>query len=270
MRKKDKKNSIRLRMFLAFGTLICMLLITSVISIVEYRRMSNSVSDMMDDNVRQIAVVTRMAGMIDNYNVSLLSMVGEESIEVLPSLDTVMFRSYCDSLKVKLTNPAISSLPDTLFKSFKRYVVASSDVKYVINSTWIDSKQWYFEKLQPVYQELRNDINEVNELIYEELKHNSANFDDGFYRSIIPGFVAVAACLVIVALLYFFISVYYVNPIYRISQGIDNYNMYSRPYGHRYDGDDQLANINTGVSELIDENIELKLRVNKLKRETNQ
>ena len=35
------------------------------------------------------------------------------------------------------------------------------------------------------------------------------------------------------------------------------------------DGDDQLANINTGVSELIEENLELKHRLKVLREEKN-
>jgi hypothetical protein len=35
------------------------------------------------------------------------------------------------------------------------------------------------------------------------------------------------------------------------------------------DGDDQLANINTGVTELIEENLQLKHRVKALREERN-
>ena len=72
--------------------------------------------------------------------------------------------------------------------------------------------------------------------------------------------------LLVVLLLYFTISGY-VRPIYRISDGIDNYRKTGRKHGYTFDGDDQLANINEGVSEIIEENIELKKRVKALKEE---
>ena len=59
----------------------------------------------------------------------------------------------------------------------------------------------------------------------------------------------------------------YVRPIYRISEGIDNYRASARRHVYEMDGDDQLANINTGVGELIEENLELKRRVKALKEE---
>ena len=61
--------------------------------------------------------------------------------------------------------------------------------------------------------------------------------------------------------------VYYVKPIYRMSDGIDSYRLSGRRYIYDFDGDDQLANINSGLTELIDENVEFKRRVKNLRDE---
>ena len=68
-------------------------------------------------------------------------------------------------------------------------------------------------------------------------------------------------------LLLYFIMVGYVNPIYKISAGVDNYRQLGRRHGYVFDGDDQLANINNGVAELIEENLELKKRIRSLREE---
>ena len=52
-----------------------------------------------------------------------------------------------------------------------------------------------------------------------------------------------------------------------MSDGIDAYRLSSRRYLYEFDGDDQLANINTGLTEIIDENVELKRRVKNLRDE---
>ena len=57
------------------------------------------------------------------------------------------------------------------------------------------------------------------------------------------------------------------NPIYRMSAGVNDYRVVGRKYGYVFDGDDQLANINAGLTEVIEENIELKIRVKALKEE---
>ncbi len=99
------------------------------------------------------------------------------------------------------------------------------------------------------------------------MKKNSSDFAHGFYRSIIPGFVSKCAGLLLIVLLFFFTLVNYVNPIYRMSDGIDAYRHSTRRYVYEFDGDDQLSNVNTGLTELIEENLELKNRMKNLRDE---
>ena len=73
--------------------------------------------------------------------------------------------------------------------------------------------------------------------------------------------------VLLVLLLAYFLMSYYVNPIYKISSGIDNYRQLGRRHGYVFEGDDQLANINNGVTELIEENLELKKRIRSLREE---
>ena len=65
----------------------------------------------------------------------------------------------------------------------------------------------------------------------------------------------------------YFILVYCVNPIYKMSNGADNYRTIGKKYGVAFDGDDQLANINAAMTEIIEENIELKSRLKGLRSE---
>ena len=108
-------------------------------------------------------------------------------------------------------------------------------------------------------------MNVLNEAIYNDLLSNSADFDAGFYRSIIPGVVSVGAGLLLIMLLLFFTLVNYVRPIYRMTEGINAYRSSGRRYNFVFDGDDQLAEINSGVTEIIEENIELKTRIKALR-----
>jgi hypothetical protein len=61
--------------------------------------------------------------------------------------------------------------------------------------------------------------------------------------------------------------VYYVKPIYRMSDGIDGYRQSGRRHVYEFDGDDQLANINAGITEIVDDNLALKKRIKNLRDE---
>ena len=156
---------------------------------------------------------------------------------------------------------------DTVSTSFNKFMDTSLKFDEVFLADSVDTGEWFFGSLQPRYTKLRQDLNSLNEVIHEELKNNSADFDAGFYRSIIPGVVSVGAGLLLILLLLYFTMVYYVRPIYRMSDGLDSYRLSGRRYLYEFDGDDQLANINTGLTEIIDENVELKRRVKNLREE---
>jgi hypothetical protein len=156
---------------------------------------------------------------------------------------------------------------DSVVVSFDAFMRTSMKFDEVFLADSVNTGEWFFGTLQPRYNEFRDDINVLNESIHEDLQANSANFDAGFYRSIIPGVVSVGAGLLMIFLLLYFIMVNYVNPIYRISDGIDAYKATGRVYNYSFDGDDQLANINTGITELIEENVEYKKRIKNLRDE---
>ncbi len=266
-KKKDSRPSMRLKLFFSLGSVAAILILSGAISIIEYRRMSAYVSDLIASNIKSINLSQRLADMTQEYDQQMLSVVLMNDISLMPEFNLQLFQAQADSLKSSVTS--LSSLPivDTVSVSFDTFMKTSLKFDEVFLADTVDTKEWFFGSLQPCYNDFRRNIDTLNEAIHEELKNNSADFDAGFYRSIMPGVVSVAAGLLLVVLLMYFILVYYVNPIYRMSAGVDNYRSVGKRYGYTFDGDDQLANINSGLVELIEENLELKSRVKGLRSE---
>ena len=251
----------------AVGMLVVVLVLSSIISILEYRRMSNYVSDMIAEDINSINVAQRLANVTDNYNLQILTVIGDESLNSLPDFDQQKFVFYCDSLRSSFTEKQMMPLTDSVLYSFSAYMLTSLELEQVIQSDFIDSRTWYFERLQPFFNRLRTDIDRLSQAMYHDLQENSLNFDQGFYRSIIPGFVAVAVGVILVLLLMFFITTYYVDPLNKMLKGLDEYRTIGRKYENAFDGDDQLAELNDGITELSEENRQLRRRI-KLLRET--
>ena len=265
--RKDARPSMRLRLFAGLGSVAAILLVSGVISIIEYRRMSDYVSELISSNIKSINLSRRLADMTQEYDLQMLEVVLMNDIALMPEFDLQLFQAQADSLKSSVTS--LSSLPvvDTVSTSFDTFMKTSLKFDEVFLADTVDTKEWFFGTLQPSYNEFRKDMDVLNGAIHGELKANSADFDAGFYRSIIPGVVSVGAGLLLIMLLMYFILVYYVNPIYKMSAGVDNYRIVGKRYGFSFDGDDQLANINSGLTEIIEENIELKSRVKGLRDE---
>lgn len=264
-RNTEKRPSMRVRLVRALGTIAAVLMLSGVISILEYRRMSDYVSELISSNIKSINLSQKLSDITREYDQQMLAVVVTNDISLMPEFDIEDFTAQADSLKASVKSPLGMEMIDTLVVSFDAFMKTSMKFDEVFLADSVDTGEWFFGTLQPRYSKFRHDINVLNESIYEDLQNNSADFDAGFYRSIIPGVVSVAAGLILIFLLLYFIMVNYVNPIYRISDGIDAYKATGRLFKYNYDGDDQLGNINSGVSDLIDENHELRRRVKALK-----
>ena len=266
-RRTEKMPSLSRKVFMSLGSIAAILLLSSVISILEYRRMSTYVSDLIASNIKSITLSQKLSDLTDEYNHKMLSVVVQNDISIMPEFDLQYLNAQADSLKHSFTSKTALPMVDSVAVSFNDFMVTSMKFDEVFLADNVDTGEWFFGTLQPCYNRFRQDIDVLNEMIHEELASNSADFDEGLYRSIIPGVVSVGAGLLLVVLLLYFTISGYVRPIYRISDGIDNYRKTGRKHGYTFDGDDQLANINEGVSEIIEENIELKKRVKALKEE---
>ncbi len=266
-KRRERKPSMKKKLFFSLGSLAMILLLSSVISVLEYRRMSDYVSELIAANIKSINLSQRLADLTQEYNDQMLAVVVQNDISKMPDFNLDYFNAQSDSLRNSFTSEKMLPKVDSVVMSFDAFMRTSLKFDEVFLADSIDTGEWFFGSLQPRYTKLRQDLNSLNEVIHEELQRNSSDFDAGFYRSIIPGVVSVGAGLLLIVLLFYFILVYYVKPIYRMSDGIDGYRHSGRRHVYEFDGDDQLANINAGITEVIDENVELKKRVKNLRDE---
>ena len=268
-RLKNWRNSFRLsikmKMVLALSAIAVILITSGVISILEYRRMSTYVSDMIADDINSINVAQKLATVTDEYNLQILAVIGDDSLNSLPDFDQQGFVSYCDSLRSSISGGNVLPLTDSVLYSYSAYMLTSLELEQVVHSDFIDSRTWYFERLQPSFKRLNGDIDRLSQAMYDDLQANSEDFDQGFYRSIIPVVVAVAVGILLVIMLMFFIISYYVNPLNKMLSGLDEYQASGRRYNYTFDGDDQLVELNEGITDLTEENRQYRRRIKLLK-----
>ena len=264
-RIRNLRLPLRMKITLSLSAIAVILLVSSILSILEYRSMSNYVSDLIADNIESINAAQQLSNVTDAYNLQILTVIGDENDNELPDFNRQAFLDHCDSLHVSLSSINMQHLADSVVYSWSAYMLTSLELPNVILSDFIDTRSWYFERLQPVYNRLHGDIDDLNTAIYKELQKNSATFERGFYRSVIPSAVTVAVGLMLVLLLLFYILTYYVNPIYKMLKGLDSYRSFNTQYNYTFEGDDQLKELNDGITELTEENRQLRRRIKGLR-----
>lgn len=262
---RDARPGMRMKLVFSLSAIAVTLLISSIISVMEFTRMNNYVSDLFAGNIKSINAARKLSEVANAYNLDILAVVGDESTSAVPDFNQEEFLSRCDSLKSALKSTNSMPLADSVVYSYQAYMLTSLELENVLISDFINSRTWYFERLQPKYNRLSRDIDNLSTAVYNDLGRNSATFDRGFYRSIIPGIVAVAVGLLLIVMLLVFLLSYYVNPVYKMLRGLDDYRASDRKYTYEFDGDDQLVELNRGLKELTGENRQLRKRVSDLR-----
>jgi methyl-accepting chemotaxis protein len=258
---RERRPSMRAKLILSLSSIAAIMLLSSLISVMEYTSMSNYVSDLIADDIRSINVANRLADMSNTYNLQILEVVGEETSLRVPDFDDGYFKSHCDSLRLNVATNQVRPLADSVMYSYSAYMLTSLELEDVMQSDFIDSRSWYFERLQPRFERLRTDLEQLSLSIHKDLERNSVTFEHGFYRSIIPGVVAIGVGLLLVLMLLFFLLALYVNPLYRMLDGLNAYRSQDKKYTVKFDGDDELVQLNEGISELVNENRQFRSRI---------
>ena len=257
---REFRLSLRMKMILSILAIAVVLLMSSVISVLEYRHMSNYVSGMIADDIDDLRKAQLLVDAVDQYNLQLLAVIGDDNISVLPEFDRDGFLTHCDSLR-KSVGSNNAPLADSVLYAYSAYMLASMELQEVLESDFINTRDWYFTRLQPLW----GYMDRLSETIHSDLRRNSENFDRGFYRSIIPSAVALAVGIILLFLLMFFILAYYVDPLYKMLSSLREYLGYRRRYTYTFDGNDQLADLNQAVTDLAEENRSLRKRIAEMK-----
>ena len=267
---REFRLSLRSKMVLALSAIAVVLLAASVISFMEYKRMSGSVSQIIAGDVHNIRITQRLTDAVDNYNLQILAVIGDDKLSALPDFDRSAFLTYCDSLNSSLGAGKNAPLTDSVVYAYSAYMLASLELEDVLESNFIDTRDWYFERLQPLFGRMRGALDNLSQAMYEELQHNSLEFDRGFSRSVIPGATAILVGILLVFLLLFYLLVYYVKPLYGMLDSLSDYLNYRRRYTYEFDSNDQMGQLNSQITELTEENRQLRRRMAELKDKTSR
>ena len=146
--------SLKTKLYLSLSAIAVVLLISSIISIMEYGRMSNYVSGLVADNIKSINTAQKLADISNTYNLAVLAEIGDEKSARIPPFDETAFLAGCDSLRSSSSASVLSALADSVEYSYAAYLLTSLEMQNVISSRFIDTRAWYFDRLQPSYNKL--------------------------------------------------------------------------------------------------------------------
>ncbi len=255
--KKNNRNlGLRGKVALASLILVFMLLLSGLVAFFEFGRMSRQVSEYIADNVTSVEISRSLLNLCDRYNSSLFQSLSEDKLASVPEiLPADVFEEEIAVLRKTVRSKAERNLVDTVRYAYAAYMQVALDVEHI----WLQPKDirtdWYFSNLQMSYDELRFYLQRLSTRSQGALTGHYDSLKASYYRSIMPGVVAIAASIILVVLLSYFLNIYILNPILKMHKGIKDYRDFHKRYDVTFDyGGDQIQQMNEDIKEILDDN----------------
>ena len=99
---REFRLSLRMKIALSLSAIAVVLLMSGIISFLEYRHMSNYVSELIAGNVNNIHRSQELVSAVDAYNLEILAVIGDDALTHVPQFDRAGFLSSCEELKASL------------------------------------------------------------------------------------------------------------------------------------------------------------------------
>ena len=124
--------AIKKKISLGFVVIGTILLVSSAISIYEFVRMRNTVSNLINDNIAAINTTRTLIEVSDEYNYNLLEGLGDESALLYTrDKNDNRFSDYLNELKGKFTTPQERQYADSVLFAYTTYIIIMNDAPKV-------------------------------------------------------------------------------------------------------------------------------------------
>lgn len=244
---------IKTKIFAGFIIVGTLLFLSGIIAIYELTSIENSMQGLLKDNLKSIEVSKQMLKASHQINQGVLKAIngqGEDASRLIVSGERYFKSSYTvalNNITVKGEDRLVRSI-DSCYRSFR--VLADSATL----STAPRTPEWYFGQFVVVHDSLNEAIDELISINQKSLYENAKMMEVGANRAIMPGLIAIGVGIIFIVLFNYFVNLYFIQPIVKITQGVENYVKHSIPFKVKVDTQDEVGLLRSSIEKLIAQN----------------
>lgn len=249
---------MRRRVTVGFLSIVCLLFFSGMVSFVELSHLSRDTGEILKANKRNIELAKEMLDAAYEQNVALirLSVFGDNSYD-----------SLCRSSMERLENTLLVAQSEALEKSFLDSLAFATTELRLLTDNYLafgaqaaanpaagrDSvgRSWYDSEYEVLYGRLTAAIKNYMTSTQSSLAPRAEQMKKNAYRAVTPVLISLAVMIAIVLMLYYFMSVYCVDPIIRMNKGLGDYLSFRVPFTVKADCKDEVLELKEKIETLI-------------------
>ena len=124
---------------------------------------------------------------------------------------------------------------------------------YLSDSLHKNSVGWYVNIYETSYADLTTSIKNFMVSSQRIMDVKAQRLEDNAYRATMPGFIALLIGILIVVVFFYFINLYYISPVLKITDALKNYLNSKIPFKVNVEGRDEMFRLKESSEKLIDQ-----------------
>ena len=233
--------------FIALGML---LFFSGVISFFQLNKLSYSSHSMLEASFKNTELAKKLLDAVQEQNTALLQMIVSQE----RNRDSLLLdgRAKFDSA----FNQAQITVRD--LQGFDSIYRANLAYNYTINEFLKDSLSqnkvnWYATVYQDSYANLTASIKNVMISTQRIMDTKAVRLEDSAYRATMPGLIALLIAIIIVMIFFYFVNLYYITPVLKISDALQAFLDSRVPFKVNIEGKDEVFRLKEQIEKLTGE-----------------
>ncbi|HUN14029.1 MAG: hypothetical protein HFJ82_00630 [Alistipes sp.] len=255
-------TGMRRRVTIGFLSIVCLLFFSGMVSLVELSRLSRDTDGILRTNQRNIELAKTMLDAAHGHNVALirLAVFGERQYDSLcmASLERLesslqaaqheaLEKSFLDSLAFAATELRL------LTDNYLAFGVSERPASKPAAAGYADpvGARWYNDQYEAVYERLTAAIKSYMTSTQSSLAPRTEQMKKNAYRAVTPVLISLSVMIAIVLMLFYFMSIYCVNPIVQMNKGLGDWLTFRVPFAVKGDLKDEVLELREKIDALI-------------------
>lgn len=242
--------SLRFKIMSGFLILAVMLFAAGALSIYEFTNIGHSVQALLDENYKSINAAQNMIEALEREDSGVLLLLSgewERGRSTIEDADKA-FQLALGVAKNNITIPGEAGYVETIIESYEIY--RSYWNQPIVKTPKGGDLNWYFNQVHLAFLEAKTQVNRLMTLNAETLYNTASSLKNRAGRAIMPGVVAVISALIFTAVFNFFINLYFISPIKKLTSGIRDYTKTGKESGFRLNSRDEIGELAKAIEEL--------------------
>ena len=242
--------SLRFKIMSGFLILSVMLFAAGALSIYELTHIGQSVQSLLDENYKSINAAKNMIEALERQDSGILLLISgerERSRSTIEAADKD-FREAFQVAKSNITIPGEAAYVSAVMESYQAF--RSCWNQPVALTSKKSDLSWYFNQAHLKFLEAKNRVNQLMNLNDQTLYKTASALKNRARRSIMPGVIAIIAALIFTAVFNFFIHLYFISPIKKLTAGIRDFIKTGNRSGMRVGSRDEIGELAAAIEEI--------------------